>query len=321
MLFKYFILAIRINWLFGKIRFLPAMPLIGRWYNTYKRQKNIFRLLQLKSRLQEGIMGAMFGKYLSGIVFDTYNGRFVNNVQDVQINNVLGFAGAYNKSELEFITSLVTGDSQVYVVGAHIGTLLVPVSKVAKQVIAFEANPATFRYLMHNIHLNERHNVLAFNYAIYHKETELPFYNSTANSGGSKLKPAKDSYSYHYDNPEVIQVPAKSLDRFVEEHQLPLPNLLIMDIEGAEFFALQGAGRCLANASYLYIEFVPQHLSDVANVSVEEFTTTITSHFGGMKIVQQVISQQGKEYRGQEIASILLHLYNSHQSADLLFYK
>lgn len=92
MLLKYVFPALRLNGIFFRIRFFPRMPLIGKLYRKKYRQNDIFRLLHLKSNLQQKLGRELFGKHLTGVVFDTYNGVFVNNLQDVQINNVLGFA-------------------------------------------------------------------------------------------------------------------------------------------------------------------------------------------------------------------------------------
>lgn len=321
MLLKYVFSALRLNGIFFRIRFFPRMPLIGKLYRKKYRQNDIFRLLHLKSNLQEKLGRELFGKHLTGVVFDTYNGVFVNNLQDVQINNVLGFAGAYNKQEVQYLQSLIKNDHQVYIVGAHIGTLLVPVSKVAKGVFAFEANPATFRHLERNIRLNNLSNTIAFNYAAYNKETELSFYNSKANSGSSKIKPAIDNYMYNYDQPDVIHVRARKLDDIVSENNLPLPNFLIMDIEGSEFFALQGAHACLENSEYLYIEFIPHHLSNVANIPVTYFIDTITRYFSRMMLVSEALQQPDKEYAGASLSEKLTSMYQNQMSADLLFYK
>jgi tRNA G37 N-methylase Trm5 len=44
--------------------------------------------------------------------------------------------------------------SDVLIVGAHIGTLAIPISRLAKHVDAIEANPETFKFLSLNVAMN-----------------------------------------------------------------------------------------------------------------------------------------------------------------------
>jgi FkbM family methyltransferase len=275
----------------------------------------------MKSQMQQQVMKLVFGEYVAGVAFETYNGFLVSGVSDVDVNRALGFTGAYDKEKIEFLLTLVNTGSCVYVVGAHIGTLAVPIARSAREVIAFEANPATFQFLSRNIDLNRAGNVKLYNYAVYDKEIQLPFYQSKANTGGSKIKPVKDHYWYHYDDPDIIQVSGKILDEFVVKAGLPMPDLIIMDIEGAEHAALKGAQACLRSASHLYIEFIPHHLSNVANISVEEFAAPITANFSKMVIVTDDLQAPQKSYCGAEIVPALRALRDTGRGYDLLFSK
>lgn len=57
--------------------------------------------------------------------------------------------------------------------------------------------------------------------------------------------------------PEVkqrVQVPACTLDAFIEQESLPLPNVMKLDVQGAEKLILSGARRAMANADVLFME-------------------------------------------------------------------
>jgi FkbM family methyltransferase len=58
----------------------------------------------------------------------------------------------------------------------------------------------------------------------------------------------------HPDYPQRQQVLQWRLDDFVERHSLPLPNLIKIDAQAAEFLILSHASRCLANASLVLAE-------------------------------------------------------------------
>ncbi len=53
---------------------------------------------------------------------------------------------------------------------------------------------------------------------------------------------------------EVI-VPVKTLDFLISQHELPWPDLIKMDIQGAEIQALRGAQKCLQHAEFVQTEF------------------------------------------------------------------
>src|SRR5699024_1081387 len=118
-----------------------------------------------------------------------------------------------------------------------------------------EANPETFDFLQNNILVNRIRNAEIFNLAVYDEETTLTFYQSHANTGGSKIKPHTDRFIYTYDNPTKVMVNSIRLDYFINTHKLPHPDLLVVDIEGAEYAALKEATECLQSCKYLYIEF------------------------------------------------------------------
>ncbi|HEY4111759.1 FkbM family methyltransferase [Puia sp.] len=311
----------RLHLLQTKIRFLPMLPLIGNLYRRYRQNKDLMRAMVMKSELQQQLMINVFGKCVAGVAFETYNGFLVNGLSDINVSKDLGFTGAYDKAKIEYILPLIDPGSCVYILGAHIGTLAVPIARSAREVIAFEANPATFQFLSRNIDLNQARNVKSYNFAVYDKEIQLPFYQSRTNTGGSKIKPVKDHLWYNYDDPEIIHVSGKVLDEFVIGTGLPMPDLIIMDIEGAEHAALKGARACLRNASHLYIEFVPHHLSNVANVSVDDFAATITAEFSKMVVVDDEVEARRRPYCGAEIVQTLRAFGKAGRGCDLLFSK
>jgi FkbM family methyltransferase len=219
---------------------------------------------------------AWLGNNIVGVVTRSENGVFIVDIEDRSVGKELRDNGQYGQDELKRIFQHVDGTGNVLVVGAHLGALVVPIAKHCKAVVAIEANPDTFGLLKSNLLLNEVANVRAHNIAASDKTEKLEFVVSRSNSGGSKRMPKVRAFEYFYDAPETVVVEARSLDAYLGGEQF---NLVFMDIEGSEYFALKGMQEILKNAKTLFVEYLPHHLKNVSGVSPKEFLTQIEPHF------------------------------------------
>jgi FkbM family methyltransferase len=227
------------------------------------------------------------------VLLETDIGLLAIDPKDDCVSSQLRQNGAYEKKERDLLTSYLNADSKVLVVGTHIGSLAIPLSMKCQELIAIEANPKTFELLTINLLLNNIENVRSLNIAASNKEEEIDFLLSTHNSGGSKRVPLIKDDMYYYDNPEQVKVKAYPLDDFLDDHEF---DLVIMDIEGSEFFALGGMQRILKGTKVLAIEFLPHHLRNVSGVSVNEFLSLIEIHFTKLTIPSRNISVDHSEF-------------------------
>src|SRR5688572_10864317 len=166
--------------------------------------KTKWRLLKQASFARE--KKNILGPFARAILYNTKNGSFLAPVEDIEIGNRLGKEGSYDLQELKEIEKLVNSQSIVFIVGTHIGLLLVPLAKKVKTIIGYEANPQTHELVELNISLNNLTNTTVYNYAAGEKRGEVEFYLNVVNSGGSKIKPKQNNYMYRFDNPETIIV-------------------------------------------------------------------------------------------------------------------
>ena len=81
---------------------------------------------------------------------------------------------------------------------------------------------------------------------------------------------------YEYDNPKSIQLDSVVLDEYLEDNKF---DLVLIDIEGSEYFAMKGMQKILSGCNTLVVEFLPHHLENVAGVSVEQFFSVLPNHF------------------------------------------
>lgn len=151
---------------------------------------------------------------------------------------------SYGEEELiDFMLARITREDVVFDVGAYIGLHAVLFSRAAGLVLAFEPNPHTFAVLQDTITSNQTSNVIAYPLAIG-RQTELATLWDTGSA--SSLRPDA--------NPrQTVQVNPQTLDSFVDARDV-LPDVMKIDVEGAEYDVLVGAARCLKNCRLLCIE-------------------------------------------------------------------
>lgn len=203
-----------------------------------------------------------------GAVIETKQGFFCIDTEDQFVSKALLERGEYGQDEITRVGNFLKPSSKILLVGAHIGSLLVPLSKRVESIVGVEANPDTFRRLRLNVLMNQCHNARVFNYAASDATGSLEFVMNKANSGASKRMPLVKNQMYFYDNPQVAEVPAVRLDELLPHERF---DIVFMDIEGSETFAMRGMPRILASAKVVFSEFYPFMVRDVAGADVDAF--------------------------------------------------
>ena len=267
----------------------------------------------LKNRKSTKI-SRQLGDGVKSVIVESKNGTLAVDPRDLEVGLKLRNNGSYGLDEIARINELITIQSNVLVVGAHIGSLVIPIAKKCNKVVAIEANPNNFNLLKTNLHLNKSENVTIHNIAASSKQEMIKFQMNVVNSGGSKRLPKNNEYMYRYDNPKVIEVQAHSLDEYLDENNF---DLVLIDIEGSEYFAMQGMKKILSNCNTLVVEFLPHHLKNVADVTVEQFLTLIPKQF------TKLIIPSKNETHPIDIGGVVLQqMYNNKEGDDgLIFTK
>lgn len=212
------------------------------------------------------------GAHVQALLVDAGELRFAVDPEDFGVGRSLRRAGHYGRDEFERLKPLLHAQTAALVVGAHIGTLALPLAKACRELVAIEANPHTFELLQTNIAINGIDNCRALNVAASNREESLPFLLSRVNSGGSKRAPLRTHYRYTFDKPVTVNVPAHRLDTLLAPQRF---DFILMDIEGSEHFALAGMPRLLQACTTLVVEFMPDHLADVSGVTAREFAAPL----------------------------------------------
>jgi hypothetical protein len=82
------------------------------------------------------------------------------------------------------------------------------------------------------------------------REFYLP--KNVSTTGASLYK--EQTSHYVGENLQVLELTTRRLDSLVAEHQLPAPDLIKLDVQGAELDVLRGAGRLLEKCTALIAE-------------------------------------------------------------------
>ena len=154
---------------------------------------------------------------------------------------------------------LAKGKQTVLIGGAHIGYYATMLGKRLAQsggsVYAFEPEEGCFARLCHNRDLNGLYNLHLERLALYNKSGEhLKFYLHGIRSS----LVTRENEKSRYDSTLVETV---SIDDYASRRELACIDLILLDIEGGELEALQGAKRTLsrevASAPDVIFEVIP----------------------------------------------------------------
>ena len=242
------------------------------------------------------------------LTINTKNGTFVVDATDLEVSAKLRNKGEYGIDEINRISKFIDNQSSILIVGAHIGSLAIPIAKMCSEVVAIEANPNNFKLLQTNIEMNNTSNIITHNIAASEREEIIQFQLNTVNSGGSKRVPINNHYMYTYDNPEIIDVSAYSLDTYLTNNYF---DLVLIDIEGSEYFAMQGMTNILSKTKTLIVEFLPHHIINVAGVRLTDFLENVPKH-----LTKLTIPSKNCTYSITEGFVVLQQMFDSGQGDD-----
>ncbi|MCD8488080.1 MAG: FkbM family methyltransferase [Desertifilum sp.] len=147
--------------------------------------------------------------------------------------------GTYEAQTQHLFTQTLNPGMTVFDIGAQAGFYTLLASHlVGKQgrVFAFEPLPRNLTYLHQHLAINHLENVTVIEAAV--AET----------SGVAFFKEAASSYQGKLSEKGGLSVKTISLDDFCQSQLNPVPQVIKMDIEGAEYQALKGARQLFARA-------------------------------------------------------------------------
>jgi FkbM family methyltransferase len=213
--------------------------------------RNLFRWYLSKFPLRDG--KAYFYERLHGLLkpADRYavvrldqGFRMKLDLDDPEQLKVYFYGHYHERYEAGLVRRLLKDGGVFWDIGANVGyfTLVAATAMQDRgQIVAFEPGNNAYARLVENLSLNPHGNIKAFQVAVSDREGEavLHVLGDIADSSAS-LYPASQAGA----QTEVCRTVA--LDHFRREENLSAPDLIKLDVEGAELAVLQGARELLA---------------------------------------------------------------------------
>lgn len=230
-----------------------TLPIINL---TRKHFRNTWiHRIPITSWVYKKVFGFTYGGKEKEIVFRGAN-YLVPTTDTAVVPSMI--SGEYEHYELDLFMQLLKPGFTVLDVGANIGVYCIEASKVISEhgkVFAFEPIEENLKLLNHNIELNDVKNVEVVFSAIGKEDSKIKIY---------KAKHSIATHSAGAISDEFVEVPVTSIDSFVSKHDLSV-DLIKMDIEGYEGFAIEGSVNTINNQHpVLFIEFSSHHLKQCA---------------------------------------------------------
>ena len=158
-------------------------------------------------------------------------------------------SGEYEKKETEIFKKTVESNWVVLDGGANWGVHTITLSKLAKEVWAFEPSKKNFSLLEKNIEYNKCKNVKAINKALSEK------------TGIAMLEVSESAGSYKIGNKGKLEkIETVRGDEFNQNF-----DFIKLDIEGHELEALRGMENLLKKKPVLVVEYNPSILESPAD--------------------------------------------------------
>lgn len=147
--------------------------------------------------------------------------------------------GSYELANLHRFAQIVKPGGIVFDIGAHAGYYTLLASRLVGStgsVFAFEPLPHNLNFLEKHLSLNHLRNVVIQPVAVSEK------------SGQAKFEPGESNYTGRLSDRGYQVIQTIALDEEITGAVLPRPNVLKIDVEGAELLVLHGASGMISHS-------------------------------------------------------------------------
>jgi FkbM family methyltransferase len=224
-------------------------------------------------------------KFFSGILANLLYGQFkeisIGSKYPIILNSKFAFSsfelwGEEHNSGFERLIDVSDSKDVVFDIGAHIGLCSLPLSLYTsvKNIIAFEPSENNQKFLKEHIKINNISNIELVPLLIGAKNSDHVNFYETGDVSGI---PSIVNLSSLNKSEKVFQISKKHqvcLDYFCKTNNI-LPDVIKIDVEGAEFDVLEGASKTIVEKNpIIIISLHPKHLKAIGRDIKEIFDYT-----------------------------------------------
>ena len=185
-----------------------------------------------------------------------YRPDFSYYENDAVIGHSIQEYGEYSQPEVDFLLSMLNDRSVVYDIGGNIGYHCRAFASKAEHVYSFEPNPDNYHLL--KLNTNDVSNVTTFPCAVGHEfaTCKISTYDLSELSNYGAVVSGHD-----FEGVETVLVPIDAMG-------LPKPDLIKIDVEGAELAVFLGARQTIAKHQpvIFYEAHETQHFREIYDI-------------------------------------------------------
>ena len=217
------------------------------------------------------------------------NIKINNQDYTVSAHVARGISPVINEVPLKLLSNLAKNATILFDIGGNIGviaTILAKLMKPGTVVYSFEPAPLSYKYLADTARVQKGNaKIIPVNLAISNNNDKLHFTND-GNSCTNHIASSEEA--------NIISVDCITIDAFCSKNKV-MPQVMKIDIEGAEYWALQGMQQTLRNNNITVLVEIHQGYLAEHNITGPMFGEIIRN------IGYRAWTESGTEITGDEV--------------------
>jgi len=217
------------------------------------------------------------------MLIKVHNHKMYANTFDRILVSYLWKFSILESFETKLMEKIIKRDMVVFDIGANLGyytLIFAGLTGEGGKVYSFEPEPENYKLLLKNIMANRYNNVIPIQKAVSDKEGKIKFFISEEDKGNHSI--------YNFGNGgKATKVETTTLDKFTRGKIKP--NVIKLDVEGAEFLAVQGMDNLIRNNKDITMicEFWPYALRK-CDTSPKEFIKKLENYGFEIKFINEI---------------------------------
>jgi FkbM family methyltransferase len=191
----------------------------------------------------------------------------VNGIKAIPRKHTTDFNMLFHDKEYEVESRIDLNEGETFVdIGANVGRYSLKAATLRQdiKIISIEAHPKNYEALCRNISCNGFSNIIPINKAASDKKGKIRLYEHVTDDN----RILADDFSIHIDHNKKssIEIESDTIDNILRDIGIRRPDVLKMDIEGAEILALKGATETLDKLRKIIVEIHEDNMQQVKEI-------------------------------------------------------